>query len=126
MTKEILEIHEQRGQVEQASPWFEIDQEVDVAGRVGLPTRDRPEDANIASTWRAAMVRICPRTRARSSIDGRSAMRLLLVTLSRVSRRGAVEREDGPVRFVGVDLAASLAAGDDATGAIVVPLPGRR
>jgi hypothetical protein len=48
MTKEILEIHEQCGQVQQTSPWFEIDQEVDVAGRVGLPARDRPEDADIA------------------------------------------------------------------------------
>jgi hypothetical protein len=48
MTKEVLEIHEQRGQVEQASPRLEVDQEVDVTGGVGLPACNGPEDTDIA------------------------------------------------------------------------------
>jgi hypothetical protein len=48
MTKEVLEFHEQRGQVEQTSPRLEVDQKVDVTGGVGLPTRNGPEDTDIA------------------------------------------------------------------------------
>jgi hypothetical protein len=48
MTKQVLEVYEQRGQVEQAPARLEVDQEIDVAGGVGIPTRDRPEDADIA------------------------------------------------------------------------------
>jgi hypothetical protein len=49
MAKQILEVYEQCGQVEQAPAWLEIDQEIDVAGGVGVPACDRPEDADIAS-----------------------------------------------------------------------------
>jgi hypothetical protein len=48
MTEEVLEVHKQRGQVEQASPRLEVNQEVDVTGGVGLPTRNGPEDADIS------------------------------------------------------------------------------
>jgi hypothetical protein len=48
MTEEVLQVHEQRSQVEQAPPRLEVDQEVDVAGGVRLPARHRPEHADVA------------------------------------------------------------------------------
>jgi hypothetical protein len=48
MTEEVLQVHEQRSQVEQAPPRLEVDQEVDVAGGIRLPARHRPEHADVA------------------------------------------------------------------------------
>jgi hypothetical protein len=79
MAKQILKVYEQCGQVEQAPAWLEIDQEIDVAGGVGVPeARPTPKTRTLPAPWRAATARICSRTRARSSIDGRSVMPLLL------------------------------------------------
>jgi hypothetical protein len=78
MTKQVLEVYEQRGQVEQAPARLEVDQEIDVAGGVGIPRATDPKTRTLPAPWRAAPARICSRTWARSSIDGRSAMPLLL------------------------------------------------
>ena len=43
-----LEIRQQRPQVDQAAAGLQIDQEVEVAGGVGLAARDRAEHAQIA------------------------------------------------------------------------------
>jgi len=48
--KEILEVLPQTNEVDQTAPRFHLDQEVHVAPRARLATRDRAEHSNIART----------------------------------------------------------------------------
>jgi hypothetical protein len=48
MAEKILELDQEAGQVEQATTRFKVDEEVDVAGGVGLAACHRPEHPDIA------------------------------------------------------------------------------
>ena len=45
-----LEISQQPARIDRAAAGCQVDQQVEVAGRIGLATRDRAENAHIART----------------------------------------------------------------------------
>jgi hypothetical protein len=50
MTKKVLKVHDECGQIEQTPSWLEIDEKIDVTGDVRIAARHRPKHANIRGT----------------------------------------------------------------------------
>jgi len=59
--EEVLEVHEQAAEVEQAPAGLHVHEEIHVAGVIGLTFRDRAKDADVRRPVRAARARTASR-----------------------------------------------------------------
>lgn len=65
--EQIRQVHDQSAEIEQAPAWLQVDEEIDVAARVGFARATEPNTRTLWAPRRSATSTICSRRSAISS-----------------------------------------------------------